>query len=172
MDDLMTVRARISADIGELVELAAVVRSADGYPLYLPDENLGRFLSDPIPVSAWVALDGGRIVGHVAVNAGSHSSVTAAIRHAGIIGEVGVIARLLVDPTRRREGIGSRLLEHASAHVESLGWVPVLDVVATAEPAVSLYRRHGWTEIGSATFDGPDQSIRELVFAALTREKG
>jgi len=149
-----------------LVELAAKVRETDGYPLFLPDGDLFRFLTQPAPLAAWVAEEGERIVGHVATNARSHSSAMRVIREAGITGEVGVIARLLVDPTRQRQGIGIKLLERAATHVTSLGRTPVLDVVASSSPAVSLYRRRGWKELGSAAFSGPNQTITELVFAA------
>jgi GNAT superfamily N-acetyltransferase len=87
------------------------------------------------------------------------------IRAAGIGGEVGVVARLLVDPAARRSGIGAALLQKATSHVVSLGLTPVLDVVASAAPAVLLYRSLGWNQIGRVSLDVPGQSIPELVFA-------
>jgi hypothetical protein len=52
------VRPRRSSDLDELVELAARVRAMDDYPLYLPDNDFGRFLTEPNPLAAWVAEDG------------------------------------------------------------------------------------------------------------------
>jgi GNAT superfamily N-acetyltransferase len=150
----------------ELLDLASRVRAKDGYPVYLPEGGLGQFLTDPDPLAAWVAEEGGRIVGHVATNSHSHRAVMDLVRTAGIDRQVGVIARLLVDPGIRRQGIGAKLLDKARSHIVSLGLAPVLDVVARFSPAVSLYRSTGWTEIGEVTFEVPGQTISELVFLA------
>jgi GNAT superfamily N-acetyltransferase len=150
----------------ELVDLALRVRAVDGYPLYLPKEGLRRFLTDPSPLAAWVAEDAGRIVGHVAANPRSHRAVMHLLRSAGVDGEVGVIARLLVDPGARRQGTGAKLLDQARSHLVSLELAPVLDVVASSSPAISLYKSTGWIEIGEVTFEVPGQTIRELVFLA------
>ena len=76
------------------------------------------------------------------------------VRTAGIDRQVGVIARLLVDPGIRRQGIGAKLLDKARSHIVSLGLAPVLDVVSRFSPTeVSLYRSTGWTEIGEVTFE-------------------
>ncbi|HVA07770.1 MAG TPA: GNAT family N-acetyltransferase [Acidimicrobiales bacterium] len=152
--------------MGELVDLASRVRAVDGYPVYLPEGGLRRFLTDPDPLAAWVAEDGGRIVGHVAANSQSHHAVMDLVRAAGIDHQVGVIARLLVDPVVRRQGIGAKLLDKARSHIVSLGLAPVLDVVVGSSPAVSLYRSAGWMEIGEVTFEVPGQKISELVFLA------
>ena len=134
--------------------------------MYLPEGGLRRFLTDPDPLAAWVAEDGGRIVGHVATNSHSHRAVMDLVRTAGIDRQVGVIARLLVDPDRRRQGIGAKLLDKARSHIVSLGLAPVLDVVADSSPAVSLYRSTGWTEIGEVTFNAPGKTTSELIFLA------
>jgi GNAT superfamily N-acetyltransferase len=113
------VRLRNSPDIDELVDLASRIRAADGYPLYLPEGGLRRFLTDPSPLAAWVAEDAGRIVGHVAANSHSHRAVMDLVRTAGIDRQVSVIARLLVDPGVRRQGIGAKLLDQARSHIVS-----------------------------------------------------
>jgi GNAT superfamily N-acetyltransferase len=147
----------------DLVELATTVRAVDGYPAYLPNEDLVRFLTHPTPMAAWVAEVAGRLVGHVATNSRSNQPVMDVIRSAGIGGEVGVVARLLVDPGRRRTGIATQLLEQARHSIASLGRKPVLDVVASS-PAVGLYRAAGWRELGMATFPVSGETISELVF--------
>jgi GNAT superfamily N-acetyltransferase len=159
------VRLRTSSDIDELVDLVSRVRAVDGYPFFLPVGGLRRFLTDPIPLDAWVAEDGGRIVGHVAANPHSHRAVMDLVRTVRIDRQVGVIARLVVDPGVRRQGIGAKLLDQARSHIVSLGFTPVLDVVA-ASPAVSLYRSTGWMEIGEVTFEASGRTISERVFLA------
>jgi hypothetical protein len=58
-----------------------------------------------------------------------------------------------------------QLLEQARLSIASLDRTPVLDVVA-APPAVGLYRRAGWRELGTAAFRVSGQAICEHVFAS------
>jgi ribosomal protein S18 acetylase RimI-like enzyme len=166
MTVMSRIRPRSSSDLNELVDVAARVHAVDGYPAYLPGRDFYRFLTDPGPLAAWVAEDDGRIVGHIAVNSHSHRAVMEVVRRAGIPGRVGVVARLLVDPGVRRQGVGAALLEQAREHIVCLGRIPVLDVVASATPAVSLYQDAGWRKIGEALFVVPGHAITELIFAA------
>ncbi|HEV2370314.1 MAG TPA: GNAT family N-acetyltransferase [Acidimicrobiales bacterium] len=159
---------RLPEDLKPLVNIAGQVRELDGYPSYLPDDDFHRFLTRPEPVGAWVAVVEGRVVGHVALNSESHAGVMAVIREAGIDDEVGVVARLLVDPAVRRLGMGGRLLEQATAEAVAQGQVPVLDVVVSAGPAIRLYRASGWQELGRCEFAMPGLApIEEIVFARL-----
>ena len=162
------VRPRLTQDLEGLVKVATRVQELDGYPAYLPDNDLHRFLARPVALAAWVAEAAGRVVGHVALNSESHPGAMAVVRDAGIAGEVGVVARLLVDPVARRRGLGARLLEQARAEAIGRGRVPVLDVVASAAPAISLYRASGWQEVGRCEFAiTPGQApVEEIVFAA------
>jgi GNAT superfamily N-acetyltransferase len=89
------------------------------------------------------------------------------IRQAGIVGAIGVIARLLVDPDVRRQGIARALLQTARAAAVSQNGVPVLDVVETDHAAVALHRRSGWVELGRVAVSLPEgRELHELVFAA------
>ena len=145
------------------------VRSADRYPAYLPDNDFQRFLTEPEPRAAWVAVEDRRLVGHVALNDESTPGATAVVRDAGITEPVGFIARLLVDPSVRGTGIGRDLLAHAHAAALADGLVPVLDVVEHARKAISLYESTGWVRLGSADLALPDgTSITELVYRGPT----
>ena len=64
------------------------------------------------------------------------------------------VARLLVDPTSRRNGVGRLLLEHARMAALAAVRSPFLDVVdtPTGAAAISLYRDAGWDEIGRVRF--------------------
>jgi GNAT superfamily N-acetyltransferase len=162
----VSIRARAASDMHALVEVAARVHVLDGYPAFLPDGDFHRFLTTPRPLAAWVAVVDGEVVGHVSLHAESHPQAMEVVRGAGIAGEVGVIARLLVHPAVRHRGLGARLLEHARTEAVARGLVPVLDVVASAQPAVRLYRARGWEEIGRCTLARPDgPPIEELVFS-------
>ena len=158
-------RDRQEDDLGQLVAIARRVRSADRYPPYLPDNDFQRFLTEPEPRAAWVAVEDRRIVGHVALNDESSHGATAVVRDAGITEPVGYVARLLVDPSVRRTGIGRDLLAHALAAAIADGLVPVLDVVADARKAISLYESTGWVRLGSADLALPDgTTITEHVY--------
>ena len=134
-------------------------------PAYLPDNDFQRFLTEPEPRAAWVAVEDRRIVGHVALNDETAPGATAVVRDAGITEPVGFVARLLVDPSVRRTGIGRMLLAHALDAAVADGLVPVLDVVADARKAIALYESTGWVRLGSADLELPDgTSITELVY--------
>lgn len=64
----MLIRKRIADDVVELVEIVRRVHERDGYPIYLPDDDVDRFITEPVSVAAWVAVDTGDIIGHVALN--------------------------------------------------------------------------------------------------------
>lgn len=61
----------------------------------------------------------------------------------------GDIAKMLVHPDARRHGLGAQLLQAAEAATAASGrTLLVLDTMA-GSAGESLYRRHGWTEVGA-----------------------
>jgi ribosomal protein S18 acetylase RimI-like enzyme len=163
------IRPRAPEDLDALVRVATRVREVDGYPVYLPDNDFQAFLTSPPSLAAWVAEVDGRVVGHVALNTESHAAAMARVREAGIAGRLGVVARLLVDPSVRRQGIGLRLLDQATVAARRLGGIPVLDVVATSTSAINLYRENGWKEVGRCRFEIPGEDpVEEIVFVLPT----
>lgn len=152
--------------MARLDEVARQVRRLDGYPGYLAGNDVRRFLEQPEPLAAWVAVDHGLIIGHVALHASSSGAVMSFLRASGINpGRVGVVARLLVAPSARRNGTGRRLLDHAAAEAVRRGRTPVLDVVAASAPAIALYDGAGWVRLGHASFTTPDgEVIEEVVY--------
>jgi ribosomal protein S18 acetylase RimI-like enzyme len=60
-------------------------------------------------------------------------------------GSVPELHRVYVDPTRKRQGIGSALLRELHARLDP-GASYVLMVVAANRPAVSFYEHHGFVE--------------------------
>jgi GNAT superfamily N-acetyltransferase len=81
-------------------------------------------------------------------------------------GPVIYVARLLVEPSARRSGIGRALLKQALREAVSSGHVAVLDVVdiPTAAPAIALYRSEGWVETARVSFELGDLHLEEIVF--------
>jgi len=166
---VVVVRRRTDGDFDAHEQVTTRVRAADDYPRYLPGDDYHRFLTRPAPLAAWVAELNDRICGHVALTAGSSPAVMRVLRDAGIADEVGVVARLLVDPDARRLGIARDLLQTARAEAVAQQRAPVLDVVESAHAAIALYRSAGWVEVGRTPLLLPDgRELRELVFAADT----
>jgi len=71
----MEVRERTVEDLGELETIARQVRRFDGYPIFLPRNDVRRFLERPEPLAAWVAVERDSIIGHVTLNASSSAPV-------------------------------------------------------------------------------------------------
>lgn len=164
--DAVEIRKRRDDDIDQLVRLAARVHEVDNYPMYLPGGDFASFLTHPKPSAAWVAVHGERIVGHVALNDETSRPVMQLVGNLAHTRPATYLARLLVDPDDRRAGVGRRLLEHAHRAAVDSGRSVFLDVVdtPTAGPAIALYRRAGWSEIGRVSFDLAGDEIEELVF--------
>jgi GNAT superfamily N-acetyltransferase len=162
----MEVRERRDDDLDELVALVARVHEADGYPIFLPDGDFRRFLTWPRSVAAWVAVCDEGLVGHAALNAETSRPVMQLVAELTPERPARYVARLLVDPCARRQGVGRMLLEHARRAAVDSESLPVLDVVdtPTAAAAISLYRGEGWDEIGRVRFAFLDAEIDELVF--------
>ena len=58
------------------------------------------------------------------------------------------VAKLLVRPSARNQGIGQLLMERAEAEARAEGWtLLVLDTV-TGDAAERLYERMGWSKVG------------------------
>lgn len=161
----VTIRPLRDDDLVPLEAVARRVKERDNYPVWLPDDDLLRFLTTPVAYAAWVAEVDGAIAGHVALHPRSSRAVMDCARAAGIEGDIGVIARLLVNPDHRRLGLAASLLDRCRREAVARGMVPILDVVSTSAGAIALYRGAGWTEIGSVTHHLPDDlTISELVF--------
>ncbi len=164
----VTVRRRTEADLDACVEMARVIHALDGYPAYLPTD-LRTFLDSSEALAAWVAEDAGTVVGHVSLHRRSSAAVMdLAVRASHQPpGRLGVVARLLVDPTARRAGVGRALLDRAASEARARHLRPVLDVATDMTAAIRLYESCGWTRAGEVTAHFPDgTSLDEFVYLA------
>lgn len=162
------IRPRINGDLPECEVLARWVHDQDGYPPHLPGGDFARFLSAGRALGAWVAVDGGHVVGHVALHPTSSEEVMAFASSSLDCprAALGVVARLLVEPTRRREGIGLRLATRAADAARNRRLRPILDVATQFKSAIHLYEALGWRRLGqvAARFPG-GQVVEEFVYA-------
>jgi GNAT superfamily N-acetyltransferase len=159
-------RARTDADLDGCVEMARVVHQRDDYPVHLP-RDLRAFIASPDAIGAWVAERHGALVGHVALHRRTAPEVMAVASHyvKRPSNGLGVVARLLVSPHARREGVGRSLLQKASDECVTRGLSPILDVVTSHRAAVKLYEHSGWVCAGEVTSHFDDgTTLHEFVY--------
>jgi GNAT superfamily N-acetyltransferase len=152
-----------------LLSLASAAHERDGYPPSMPDDDLLSFLVSNIALAAWVAIDQGEVIGHVALHPAATTSVVDLA--AGQLGrshdEIGVVSRLLVASERRREGLGTCLVGLATSECRRLGLIPILDVGDGLDAAIALYEKLRWRRLGHVEVRLPTGiRVGEYVYTA------
>jgi GNAT superfamily N-acetyltransferase len=166
----VAVRPRTAGDLPALVDILEAQRPATGYPVRWPlPFPVEEFVVRPSELAGWVAVDGDRVVGHVALTAvadgwEADGWCAGTGRPASGLAAVSV---LFVAPGATGRGVGSALLETAVEHARSLGRTPVLDVVSESTRALALYERHGWQVVGRARPPWLPDDRDPLVLMAL-----
>jgi GNAT superfamily N-acetyltransferase len=123
-------------------------------------------------LAAWVAEDGSTVVGHVALHASTDYATTRAASDYLALpqSDLGLIARLFVEPEHRRSGVGRALLSHATSAALDRGLRAVLDVATDLKAAIALYESLGWERAGNVTLNVWDEPpIALYVYVAPTR---
>lgn len=163
----VTVRARVEADLAPLGALAREVHRRDGYPPYLPGSDFRRFLAGDESLGAWVAVESDTLVGHIALHRRSSKAVMSLAAEAlgADAAAMAVVARLLVRPGRRRQGIGQLLLSEATGEAVRLGCHPILDVATQFSAAIALYEAAGWQRLGTVIVPLGDIKLGEHVYS-------
>jgi predicted N-acetyltransferase YhbS len=103
-----------------------------------------------IPI-AFVALEGGSPVGHVALvehNMYSHRELSP------------WLAGTLVDPSQRRKGVGTELVRHAVERAAELGVGTLYLYTETARP---FYEKLSWSHLWEETYEGERVSVMALT---------
>ncbi|WP_220039933.1 GNAT family N-acetyltransferase [Nonomuraea aridisoli] len=118
----MEIHPRTPADLDACVEALAAVHAADRYPVDWPADP-ARWLTPDGVIGAWIAVEDGAVLGHVALTRDME------------------VTRLYVAPAARGRGLAARLL----GTVRSAARGPVrLEVSAEGRAAIALYERSGW----------------------------
>jgi len=146
------------------------IHRTDGYPQPLPADP-AAFVTPSYETVAWVAESDGRIIGHVALHHPALDPTLQVAQHVTGLSpnRLALVARLLVDPTRRRLGVGRQLLAAATGHAASLGQRAVLDVFRDAGGPIALYEAAGWIRVDALTLAADDGTSLELwVYLAPT----
>jgi GNAT superfamily N-acetyltransferase len=153
------IRERRAEDLPALEAVLAGQQPSSGYPHHWPLPFPVRdFLVRRTEQCAWVAEDGDRLVGHVAV-ARPDESVHEAFAAALGTHDLGELIALFVAVEVRGSGVGGRLIDTAVEWIRTAGQVPVLDLLGRDTRAHRVYLHRGWVEIGE---------IGPLLLMALT----
>ncbi|WP_462418280.1 N-acetyltransferase family protein [Kytococcus sp. Marseille-QA3725] len=149
-----TIRPRRDTDLPPLAVALLEQQEETGYPHQNPiPAPVESFLQRPAEVSAWVTEQDEQPVGHAAVLAvsddpGEAPFVDAWCEATGrTADELQVVAGLFVARPARGNGAGVMLLRHVTDQILEAGCVPCLDVLATHDRAIGLYRHLGWREV-------------------------
>jgi GNAT superfamily N-acetyltransferase len=152
-----SIRPRRDEDIDACVRLLELTHQGDGYPVRWPTDARAWVAGGDDLVAAWVAEEAGAVVGHVALRHPRGEAVATWEAGTGLAGEqLGVVCRLFVHPSHRRDGLGRDLLRAAARESARQGLKPVLDVLTKNRGAVRLYQEEGWQAIGDFMFHLPD----------------
>lgn len=159
---MISIRPRSVTDLPACVAALHEVHETDGYPVVWP-EDPAAWLTPAKLVDARVAEVDGVVVGQVGIG---ESMLPLAIRDG--VPDVALISviRLFVAPSRRRCGVGHRLLDAAVEMAEQRGCRAVLDVEIGGAAAISLYERAGWKRVhsGPAGWTMPDGRVASLHY--------
>lgn len=143
----VALRPRQPDDLAALLVLLQRTHEQDGYPVRAAAVSDG-WLASADELGAWVAVEGTRVLGHVALHPADGAAVPlweqATRRPAE---QLAVVSRFFTDGSVR--GAGTALLTHAVEQAHAVGRDVVLQVDPDSD-AVDFYRRRGWREVGSA----------------------
>jgi GNAT superfamily N-acetyltransferase len=145
---MTAVRAREPGDLPVLLPLLQRTHEREGYPVRAAAVS-ADWLATPDELDAAVAVDGERVVGHVALHPATEVTALPAWQRAAgrDVDGLAVVSRLFTD--RTVPGAGTALLEHAVRRAADLARVAVL-LVDPESPARAFYGRRGWREVGTA----------------------
>lgn len=161
------IRLRRDADLASCARLLRAVHLSDRYPDRWPEDPVA-WITPTGMLAAWVAEQGGRVVGHVNLRAHlpEHGAAIWS-QAAGLPPErLACVGRLFTAPDVRNGGVGGALLDAACARARAEGRHPVLDVMDTGLEAIAMYERRGWRRAGSAVWRGAQPGRRLLYYVA------
>ena len=142
----VALRERSAADLLPLLVLLQRTHEQEGYPVRAAAVS-AHWLASPQELGGWVAVEQGRVLGHVALHPARGPALPQWQQATGREADgLAVVSRLFTDRSVR--GAGSALLAHAAAQACAAGRAPVLEVDALS-PARALYLRRGWREVGT-----------------------
>lgn len=165
-------RAREASDLPVLADILARQQASSRYPfrwpLPMPDVDFVARSSDE---NAWVAHEGPRLLGHVAVGIVSEDDFGEIFRDGlGIeVDRLRSVTTLFTSIEARSLGVGRALLAHAEADIVDRGLVPVLDVLPVHAAASAMYARRGWRTVATGRPEWLPDGVADVHYLALLR---
>jgi ribosomal protein S18 acetylase RimI-like enzyme len=162
----IAIRPITDADVPGAAAALMTVHETDGYPVE-GVEDPESWIRPPAVLSAWVAEEEGKIVGHVAVMSPQGEGAVSLWRHKSGEAEerMGVLARLFVVREARKHAVGERLMRAAMDDAKQNSLRLVLDVMTKDTAAIRLYERLGWRYIGEVSHHfGAGQQIPAVCY--------
>lgn len=160
------VRPRKPDDLPPLVSLLQRTHDQEGYPVRAKAVS-ADWLASPGALLGAVAVDGDRVVGHVALLPAEGAEAGALRLWREATGRpahgLAIVSRLFTD--RTVPGAGTALLGHAVERAAELDRVAVL-LVDPAVPARAFYGRRGWREVGSARQQWGHRTVDAVLMVA------
>lgn len=167
----LELRPRSDADLDVLLPMLQRIHEQEGYPVraeavtaqWLTSADKPGVISQP-ELGGWVAVDDGRVVGHVALHPPAGPCLPLWV--AGTDREpdgIAVLSRLFTDRTVK--GAGTALLGRALDEAARRGRRAVLEVDALS-PAYGLYLRQGWHEAGRAVQQWGHRTVDSAALVA------
>jgi len=146
-------RLRRSDDLDACVAALAAVHARAGYPSNWPADP-AAWLSPTGTIHAWVAVAGGRVVGHALIRdlAGSTE-----------------LARLFVVPQAHGQGIAGDLLSMAYAWADAHAVDLTLEVNTDLAAAIRRYEKDGWVQLDETVADWTGPHDETVILRRYTR---
>ena len=165
----LQLRPRRPDDLPVLLALLQRTHEQEGYPVRAQAVS-SWWLAPADELWSAVALDGDRVVGHVALHPPEPDGLPAWQTATGR-GSDGLMAvsRLFTD--RTVPGAGGALLDAALRHAAEAGREAVL-LVDPDSPARGFYRRRGWREVGVAVQTWGHRTVGAVLMCRAARPPG
>jgi len=138
-------------ELTELLHRAYARLGAMGLNYTAVDQSVATTLERVKGGRCFVAVASGRLVGTIVVEPTSRDSGCPYFAKHGVASG----HQFAVDPQHQRNGIGSRLLDHAESWARGNGYAEL--AIDTAEPAhhlIELYSRRGYKCVGWVQWEG------------------
>lgn len=165
-------RAREASDLPVLADILTRQQASSRYPfrwpLPMPDVD---FVARSSYENAWVAHEGPRLLGHVAVGIVSEDDFGEIFRDGlGIeVDRLRSVTTFFTSIEARSLGVGRALLAHAEADIVDRGLVPVLDVLPVHAAASAMYARRGWRTVATGRPEWLPDGVADVHYLALLR---
>ncbi|KAK5628774.1 hypothetical protein RRF57_004489 [Xylaria bambusicola] len=147
---MASIRLRRDEDLPACVEIMKAVYRDSGYPVEGVANALEALQGDD---QAWVAVDEGVVIGHVAMNRGVETYVNVARwLETHPRAEVAVLGRLFVHPERRGRGAATKLIRTVEEEARKRGPRLLILALVKDQAAIRLYRHLGWEHYATTVF--------------------